>query len=63
MKAKERRCEVAAMTEGFAAFSKAVGDVSGWFTGCKCHDHIWTSSKSEQMKQNAFKRESGGLEA
>eukprot|EP00975_Prorocentrum_lima_P009737 2075170-Prorocentrum_lima.AAC.1 len=26
MKAKERRCEFAAMTEGFAAFSKAVAD-------------------------------------
>jgi hypothetical protein len=47
-----------AMCEMFAVFSRACGGVSRWFTGCRCHDHIWQEVASDVVKHRKFVNES-----
>ena len=35
----------------FAAVSRSVGREARWFTGCRCHDHIWTLQKTWPEKK------------
>ena len=58
---KPEALRVAAEMEGHAVFSRAIGICARWFTGCSCHDHIWSAKISDHKKQQLFERETGGL--
>ncbi len=57
--AKQQRQSLIADAEAFNIFSKNVGRASRWFTGCKCHDHIWTADATEAAKAKMFAAEVG----
>ena len=52
---------LSASSEAHAVFSRAVGAAVRWWSGCECHDHIWTSGESIGRQQEQFEEESGGL--
>ena len=52
-----------ALTHALADVSAAVARMSEWLRGCHCHDHIWTSKKSEPAKLDLFAKATGGLKA
>ena len=45
--------------EAIAVFSHVVGSISRWFTGCRCHDYIWTQPTSDDAKQKQCVRNTG----
>lgn len=45
--------------EAFAVFSHGVGAVPRWFTGCRCHDYIWTQPITDRAKQKQFEQVAG----
>ena len=51
--------ELSAMTESYAIFSEAVGREALWFTGCRCHDHIWQQPLTNKAKLRRFHAEVG----
>ena len=59
-KAKGDDLKVAALTESYSVFAKAVGHEARWFTGCRCHDHIWKQSVSDLAKTRLFRKEMDG---
>jgi len=61
--AKPHACKICAEVEAHWVFSNSVGQAHRWFTGCRCHDHIWTDTTlSDLQKQNQFALETGGWE-
>ena len=57
--AKKDRWVIAASMSAHAAFAGAVGRHSRWFTGCECHDYIWTmpnTSEKETQRTQPFLR-------
>ena len=47
---------LSALCEAYRVFCKAAGREARWFTGCSCHDHIWTSDKSQKQKLKLFRQ-------
>ena len=59
--AMQSRCEeISCKLEAMHCFALHVGQQARWFTGCKCHDHIWTADISEKRKQAMFLQEVQG---
>ena len=48
-----------AKLEALAVFSRAVGHAARWFTGCRCHDHIWQANISDEKKAAQFRKATG----
>ena len=59
--ARAQRRDVEFASEMFSIFSKAVSIYCNWFRGCKCHDHIWQSDKTDLQKDRQFRRENPGM--
>jgi len=56
---KANQAMLSAETEMYSVFAHACGQAARWFTGCPCHDHIWTLPISDAAKLKRFRREVG----
>ena len=58
--AKGSRLRFSALVEAYSTFARVCGREVRWFTGCKCHDHIWADNKkSDASKLHLLQRELG----
>ena len=56
----EERPGLAAKAAAYSVFASAAGRCAGWFTGCPCHDHIWTQNITLLQQMKLFREETGG---
>ena len=56
-KSRDEQLDLAALCEAYSVLADTCGEVAGWWTGCPCHDYIWTQNITPRAKILLFRAE------